>query len=474
MNDQEKNTKIEDPQKKINYLQSYWSKTKEFFVQLIDLEEGLDREGTIIAIKNNKRMQGANAWLLMCSIMVASLGLDLNSPAVIIGAMLISPLMSPILGVGLGIGINDRETLIISLRHFGIAIAIALITSVLYFWATPLGEITHEISSRTKPSLLDGLVAVFGGFAGIISASRKDASNAIPGVAIATALMPPLCVAGFGIANGRTDIFLNSFYLFFLNSFFIAMSTLVMVVFMRFPVKRYMKGKERRRNTIIMVIATGFLLLPSARILHQIWQENEREAKALAFIKEYMGPNEIYIDDWDLKDLDTAYQLRLKVYGTVINRKDQQFYEGGLKKFGLKNTTLEIIPTTEISLEKIKQLETQVQGVNVVANQINSIKKAILERDSIIENLMVNLDSIHTDSVPIIELDRTMKIFFPQLESFSFTKNPASASPEQIIPTAIIKWEKRKDRTSRIRDQKMLYEYITYKAKIDTLRILVE
>ncbi len=167
---------------------------REWWKELVDLQQGTDKENTIISIKNNKRVRGANAWLLMCSIMIASLGLDLNSPAVIIGAMLISPLMSPILGIGLSVAINDRDALYTSLFHFGVSILIALVTSTLYFYITPFGEITPEIQSRTQPTLLDGLVAVFGGLAGIISISRKDSSNAIPGVAIATALMPPLCV----------------------------------------------------------------------------------------------------------------------------------------------------------------------------------------------------------------------------------------------------------------------------------------
>ncbi|MFT5167722.1 MAG: putative membrane protein, partial [Saprospiraceae bacterium] len=141
----------------------------DFFHDLIDLKEGMDRKGTIQNIKNNKRMKGANAWLLMCSIMIASLGLDLNSPAVIIGAMLISPLMSPILGVGLGVGINDRETLYVSLQHFVIAIGIALFTSTFYFFFTPFGDTTDEILARTSPNTLDALVAFFGGIAGIIS-----------------------------------------------------------------------------------------------------------------------------------------------------------------------------------------------------------------------------------------------------------------------------------------------------------------
>ncbi len=180
-----------------------------FWRRLVDLTEGLDREGAVFSIKNNRRMEGANAWMLMCSIMIASLGLDLNSPAVIIGAMLISPLMSPILGIGLSVATNDYDTLIQSVKQFSVAIGIAIVTSTIYFKLTPLGDPTNEILSRTSPTLLDVLIGFFGGIAGIISVSRKDQTSAIPGVAIATALMPPLCVTGFGLASGNMNIALR-------------------------------------------------------------------------------------------------------------------------------------------------------------------------------------------------------------------------------------------------------------------------
>jgi uncharacterized hydrophobic protein (TIGR00271 family) len=174
-------------------LKELWQATFQWFKDLLNLKEGANQEEMIkLEIRNNKKIRGSNAWLLMCSIMIASLGLDLDSPAVIIGAMLISPLMSPILGLGLGVALNDKKSLFIALQHFFVAILIALITSTLYFVVTPFGQLTPEIKARTAPTLLDGLVAVFGGLAGIISITRKNPSNAIPGVAIATALMPPL------------------------------------------------------------------------------------------------------------------------------------------------------------------------------------------------------------------------------------------------------------------------------------------
>ena len=245
----------------------FWDGLVDFFKDLVNLQDGMDREGTIINIRNNKRMRGANAWLLMCSIMVASLGLNLNSPAVIIGAMLISPLMSPILGVGLSVGINDRRGLLVSLQHFGLSIAIALITSILYFKISPIDVYTSEIAGRTQPTVLDLMVAIFGGFAGIISSSRKDKSNAIPGVAIATALMPPLCVTGYGLSHGLWDVALNSFYLFFLNSFFIALTTYIVVRLLDFPNKTYQNEKERKKTQYIIIGFAILLAAPSFYIL---------------------------------------------------------------------------------------------------------------------------------------------------------------------------------------------------------------
>ena len=268
-----------------------------FFKKLSNLQPGLDREGTIVNIKNNKKMEGANAWLLMCSIMIASLGLDLNSTAVIIGAMLISPLMSPILGIGLGIGINDRTTLKVSLRHFGIAIGIALVTSTIYFLITPFGNYTDEINGRTMPNLLDVMVAFFGGIAGIISGSRKDKSNAIPGVAIATALMPPLCVTGYGLANiikhGWTDgelqfvnIMSNSFYLFFMNATFVALATYLIVRFLKFPLHPFKDEKDKNRTILMMSVISILMIIPSMFILTNVLQKENKARRLDKFLKD--------------------------------------------------------------------------------------------------------------------------------------------------------------------------------------------
>ena len=202
-------------------LSKAWHYFSDFVIDIVDLKKGVDPLRTIEDTRNGLSITGANAWMLMCSIIIASIGLSQNSQAVIIGAMLISPLMAPILGIGLSIGINDMNTLRQSLIHFAIAIFIAILTSSIYFYLSPIDAVTPEIEARTRPTFLDIFVAIFGGTAGIISIARKDISTTLPGVAIATALMPPLCVTGFGISHMLWDIAARSFYLFFLNSFFV-------------------------------------------------------------------------------------------------------------------------------------------------------------------------------------------------------------------------------------------------------------
>lgn len=182
-----------------------------FFQKIIDIRSTSDPQKATETISESVSIRGYNMWLLFCSAALASIGLDTNSSAVIIGAMLISPLMSPILGIGLSFGIHDRSLLVRSLRNLAAAIILSLIASVLYFSISPFASPTTEIEARTHPTLLDVMVALFGGLAGIVSASRAGISNAIPGVAIATALMPPLCTAGYGLATAQWSYFARLF-----------------------------------------------------------------------------------------------------------------------------------------------------------------------------------------------------------------------------------------------------------------------
>ena len=445
---------------------------KDWFADLIDLKEGLSREGTIIAIKNNKRMRGANAWMLMCSIMIASLGLDLDSAAVIIGAMLISPLMAPILGIGLAVGINDREALIISLRHFSIAIFIALITSTFYFSITPLGLPTSEILRRTSPNLLDSLVAVFGGLAGIISISRKDQSNAIPGVAIATALMPPLCVSGYGLANGNWQVMLNAFYLFFLNSFFIALTTYIIIRLLKFPFKAHLDERDARRTSIFILVFSLIIILPSAKILKDLIVFQKNKAKAELFIQDHFKENCI---DFSFVEGDTTNQLVLELLGRSITPDSVNHYNNLLATdYDLKNTILSIIQDNSIRLDKINKMQLELSSLGQIANQLETVNMVKTDQETLIKELSHKIDSINSISIPLKKIGNELKTIFPKLDEVGFANIEKSAFNNGTVslPLLIIKWDRKTSLNQRQNDEKKIYDFMIQRANLDTLQII--
>jgi uncharacterized hydrophobic protein (TIGR00271 family) len=442
-----------------------WAAVRQWFHDLLDLQEGLDREGTIVAIRNNKRMQGANAWLLGCSIMIASLGLDLNSPAVIIGAMLVSPLMSPILGIGLGVAINDKDAMFTAIRHFGIAIVIALVTSVLYFFVTPFGNMTPEIQGRTSPTFLDGLVAIFGGFAGIISSTRKDKTNAIPGVAIATALMPPLCVTGFGIAeffeilldsslqgaergaalNRAAGIVGGSFYLFFLNSFFIALTTYIIIRLLRFPLKSYMNAREARRNRIITALFSLLVTLPSAFILYNLYLLQQDKQEVSAFVEDYFPQACI---NYELTSIDTdTNKLILQLLGQRIPEDSITHYEDLLAQDYHLNKPVKLFPMqAEMSMEDIKTLlqEQRREVVGMLETERRRAEEARLQQEAIqLEQARAGSDSVKVEKT--LRIART--VFKQEIEQIQYAPLARSYGDSSMMEQShlfLVDWANRR------------------------------
>lgn len=450
---------------------------REWFSDFLDLREGMDREGTIIAIKSGKLMRGANAWMLICSIMIASLGLDLNSEAVIIGAMLISPLMSPILGVGLGVSINDRETLFLALKHFFISIVISLITSTFYFWLTPLGTFTDMIEARTAPTFLDGLVAIFGGLAGIISITRKDKSNAIPGVAIATALMPPLCVTGYGIANQNLEIALNSFYLFFLNSFFIALTSYLIIRFLQFPHKEHSNPIDARRARIAVVLFSLLLIIPGTTILRDVIQDLRQKQNIKAFIAAEFATDCI---DYNLFEItpDSSILVLQLINRDVPDSMTYSFNRMLAEEYDLPNTYFQVIPDYRIKLGDLEKNAVGSNQLNQVKNQLEELRKFQREaarRDSIAEAALDQSPPL--DSTQFARLSKIIRESdqFKILDTLAFgtTRVFDFNAPAQEVPMFIAHWSNYPGtRTRRKQDaalQRYLRNYIdTYDLQIDT------
>lgn len=245
-----------------------------------------DPQQTIDGIKRDVEFRGFNLWILVFSIFICAIGLNVDSTAVVIGAMLISPLMGPIMGIGLGVGVQDRETFWSSLSSLAVAAGIAILTSALYFFVSPIHEASSELLARTRPNFLDVMVALFGGLAGIMAGSRKEKSNVIPGVAIATALMPPLCTAGYGLANGEWNFLIGGFYLFLINSMLIATATALVIRYLRFPVVHLVDTVTERKVKRWFTILLLALVVPSTYIFYTTVTTSIEDSRIQGFVQD--------------------------------------------------------------------------------------------------------------------------------------------------------------------------------------------
>lgn len=345
-----------------------------FFHKIFSIQEGTDKANTIKAISDGVNLKGYNIWILICSAMLASIGLDTNSTAVIIGAMLISPLMSPILGVGLSIAIHDKELLFRSVRNLTIAVIMSLATSVFFFSVTPLKDVTQELEARTYPTLLDVLVALFGGIAGIVSSSRKEKSNAIPGVAIATALMPPLCTAGYGIATGSWSYFLGAFYLFFINAVFISLATFIIVKYLRFPEKEYVDKSAQKLYSRWFTALALIVVLPSIYFLYTVYQKESAKKKIQTLVLDRIQADGNEILKWELQQTDTATMIKVYNSGNAITQQEIFSIDSSLQKHGLSNMKLKVF-RVNFTKDEISNLTAEAarQALNEI--QLASIKE---------------------------------------------------------------------------------------------------
>lgn len=294
-----------------------FAQIKKFLRDRFDLEgDQAPHEEVIENIKKGVEFKGTNLWILIFAIIIASVGLNVNSTAVIIGAMLISPLMGPIMGIGLSLGINDFELLKRSFRSFIFAVGVSIVASTLYFLITPLSFAQSELLARTTPTIWDVLIATFGGLAGIVAQTRRDRTTpVIPGVAIATALMPPLCTAGFGIATGNWSYFGGAFYLFVINSVFIAFATYFMVRFLKFPRKVHLDPKRAKNVKRSMVVILTLTIVPSVILAYGIVQRSVFENSANNFVK-----NVLQFERSEVVNIGISYnrQLGSKIEVTVV------------------------------------------------------------------------------------------------------------------------------------------------------------
>lgn len=293
-------------------------------------------------IRNNVKVAGTNLWILMFAILIASIGLNMNSTAVIIGAMLISPLMGPIVGIGYGTAVFDVKLIKISLRNIGIFIIISLLTASLYFSITPLTTAQSELLARTQPTLWDVLIAFFGGSAGMIAMTRKEGSNVIPGVAIATALMPPLCTAGYGLSQGNWHYFFGAFYLFTINCVFIAIASLVITRLLKLPRRGLISETHIKRQQFILLTITLLVMLPSGYLAMQMVKQELFNNIVNQVIKSIeQEEDNLWILQKNIDHKNNA--LRLMISGTGDGKYITQKVSERLALYGIDNPSVDVI-----------------------------------------------------------------------------------------------------------------------------------
>ncbi len=467
---------------------------KSLFGSILRLE-GTDVLGTIESIKKDMVFRGATAWILMFSILIASIGLNANSTAVIIGAMLISPLMGPIVAMGLSIGTNDFDLLKRALKNFLIAMTISLITSTLYFLLTPLKETTSELLSRTSPTILDVFIALFGGFAGIIAGSRRERSNVIPGVAIATALMPPLCTAGYGLATWQLNFFFGALYLFFINSVFISLATVTTVKLMKFPQKKFLDETQARKIRMIMTAFIVVVILPSLIIFLKVIKESRFNTNAEKFVHQEVkvSGSQLLNSTYEFNDTlafinlyfigkpvnDSAimsWTLRLPEYNLVSNQK---FFN----KFFLPDTTvIRVYQTgtaqgiTEQDIEKMNQSLQQEIRVGVLEDIYKKNEEIINEKDQQIQKLQTELNSLKKNEIPVSQLFKELNVQYPRIISFSYGQNIKIVNDSTIdtIPTFVLTWQKGTSNYYKRQKLPTLSEWLKVRFGLDTLIIVEE
>ncbi len=319
--------------------------------------------------------------------------------------MLISPLMSPILGVGLALAIHDKKVLIRSLRNLSIAVLISLAASVLYFFISPLGEPTSELQARTFPTLLDVLVALFGGIAGIVSISRHDQTTAIPGVAIATALMPPLCTAGFGIATANWNYFFGAFYLFFINAVFISLATYLIVRYLQFPEKEFINTRVAKQYRRWFVILSMVALTPSVYFLYTVYEKEliKEEINDLVLTPVKKQGNEIL--KWELLDKDSTKFIKVYHSGRQLSDSLKKAIDSTLTDHRINYRLLSL----RVNLTK--------EEVNELSAEMTKQMLRDMHLEEVLQKDTVNLSG--PDPVSNDQLTIEAKMAFPAVDSIS-------------------------------------------------------
>lgn len=391
---------------------------KSVFVDFFSLKGFIEDQATVEAeIKSGVSFKGTNILILIMAILIASLGLNTNSTAVIIGAMLISPLMGPIIGIGLGIGVQDFRLVTRGLRNLAMAAVFSVIASTLFFLVSPVGEGHSELLARTNPTIYDVLIAFVGGGAGIVGIASRSKGNVIPGVAIATALMPPLCTAGYGLATWQLSYFFGASYLFLINSIFIAFATFIGVKLLGFvPQVAANPDRARRVRRWVYTLAI-FTMLPSIFLTYNMLRESRFAISAQRFVANELVFSNTHVLSEKATISKGHRQIDIALIGQVLPVDSLRLaLEPRLGKYGLEGTTLNFIQGSDLSTRRQDESQS-------TASLFNVAQESIISRQMVIDSLRSVLNGQTMRDTVSAAMAPELRVVFPQVEDISISRN---------------------------------------------------
>lgn len=455
---------VQDPQER----PTFFHQISVFLKDKFNLDEDKASEDEVKEnIRKSVDFKGTNLWVLIFAIVIASVGLNVNSTAVIIGAMLVSPLMGPIMGIGLGLAVNDFELFKRALKNFLWAVAISLVVSTLYFLITPLTTAQSELLARTTPTIWDVLIATFGGLAGIVAQSRKDrTSTVIPGVAIATALMPPLCTAGFGLATGNMAYFGGAFYLFFINTVFIAFSTFFVVRFLKYEKKVFLDKKREKRvkNSIIVIITAT--LVPSVIMAYSIVQRTLFESNAKLFISEVLSFEGSEVVNHNIVFNSQGNSIEVTMIGEPVS-------------LDAIATARNMLPNYNLTDTKIVVNQASVSGADfdnaTITNFLKTNSDILVEKNRQIAQLEDKVQNYSRHNVPTREIVAEITSLWPEVQKLSIAKTPTlspQGTPLDTITMCMISISHPDNLTQH--DKQKLTAWLKVRTKSQQVKLIIE
>ena len=445
-----------------NNNQTLWQVIKSYFNILPNKDNEKD---VVTQITDGNNFKGSNLWILIFAIIIASLGLNVNSTAVIIGAMLISPLMGPIIGMGLALGIADLDLFKQSIKNYLVSTFISVVTAAIYFTLSPITDAQSELLARTSPTLYDVLIALFGGAAGFLAMSTKGRNNVVPGVAIATALMPPLCTAGYGLAVQNTSYFLGAFYLYFINTVFIAFTTCLGVRFLHFHRKQFINREKMRRVNLYIVSIIIITIIPASYMTWNIIKQSVFENNIENFVTKelnYSGTN-ILSHQYDLK----TKTLHVVAVGNPISTDSIAKAQKAMTNYQLDGYVLKVIQGS--NSDSLLLLQHKNKGQLMVGEKNTAEWQELAYNNDVLKK---ELTSYTHYPVLANNMKDELKVICPTAKSIILSKASEYYTDTTLINNHIVAVVKT-SKPLATDNKKQLYDWLKVKVKSDKLELIV-